>query len=59
MKSFKKYVEDAPLNAVGTDGGIDLNPTGKPKKIDRRSKWDVTQLFRRANGLKKSDRDKE
>lgn len=58
LKSFKQYMdEDAPVNAVGTDGGIDLNPNGKPKKMDRRSKWDVTKMFRRAEGVKK-DREK-
>jgi len=45
--------EDAPVNAVGTDGGVDLNPTGRPVKMDRRSRWDVSKLFRRANGPKK------
>ena len=45
--------EDAPVNAVGTDGGVDLNPTGRSVKMDRRSRWDVSKLFRRANGPKK------
>jgi len=45
--------EDTPVNAVGTDGGVDLNPTGRSVKMDRRSRWDINKLFRRANGPKK------
>lgn len=59
LKSFKEFMEDAPVNAVGTDGGIDLNPTGKPRKMDRRSRWDVNKMFRRAEGVKKSDKESD
>ena len=42
--------EEAPANAVA-HGGVDMNPTGKRKKFnDKRSRYDVTKMFRRANG---------
>jgi len=45
-----KLGEDAPVNAVA-HGGVDMNPTGKPKKFnDKRSRYDVTKMFRRNNG---------
>lgn len=41
--------EDAPANAVA-HGGVDMNPTGKPKKFnDGRSRYDITKMFRRAS----------
>jgi len=44
--------EEAPANAVA-HGGVDMNPTGKPKKYnDGRSKYDMNKMFRRANGAK-------
>lgn len=44
-----KLGEDVPANAVA-GGGVDMNPTGKPKKFnDGRSKYDVTKMFRRAS----------
>ncbi len=56
MKSFKQFFEDAPTNAVGSDGGVDMNPTGKKVKkfikVDRRSRWDTSKLYRRAKGPK-------
>ena len=56
IKTFKQFAEEAPVNAVGSDGGIDLNPTGKKmrlfNKIDRRSRWDVSKLYKRAKGTK-------
>ena len=41
--------EEVAANAVA-GGGVDMNPTGKPKKFnDGRSKYDVTKMFRRAS----------
>lgn len=52
MVSFKEYIaEDAPANSSG-GGGVNMNPTGI-KKHDKRSKWDITKMFRRANGTSK------
>lgn len=55
MKSFyelrKKMDEDAPANAVA-HGGVDMNPTGKPRKMDGRSKLSPNKMFRRAHGKK-------
>lgn len=54
MKSFKSYIDDikeeAPVNATGP--GVDMNPTGKPKKQDRRSRFDVMKMYRRSIGVK-------
>jgi len=56
MKSFKDYCkEEAPTNAVGADSGIDLNLTGKNKKpfykkMDRRSRWDISKLYKKSKG---------
>ena len=53
MKSFKQYAkEEAPVNATGA--AVDMNPTGKKsnlfkKPFDRRSRYDVKKLFKRAN----------
>lgn len=43
--------EDVAANSVA-GGGVDMNPTGKPKKMDRRSKYHVEKMFRRAQGAK-------
>jgi hypothetical protein len=67
MKSFKKYYsegkhvdkdamdaglgEEVAANSVA-NGGVDMNPTGKPKKMDKRSKYHVEKMFRRAQGAK-------
>jgi len=56
VKSFKEFQkEEAPVNATGP--AIDMNPTGRRKKlfnkIDRRSRWDVNKLYKRAKGYKK------
>jgi hypothetical protein len=53
IKTFKDFqTEDAPTNSTGT--GIDMNPTGKKSrlfnKIDRRSKWDVNKMYKKAKG---------
>jgi hypothetical protein len=53
MKSFKQYAsEEAPVNATGD--GVDMNPNGKKSKMfkkafDRRSRYDIKQLFKSAN----------
>ena len=46
-----KLDEDAPANSVAA-GGVDMNPTGKIKKMDKRSKYHVEKMFRRAGGGK-------
>lgn len=55
MKTFKEYTkkmkEEVAANSVA-GGGVDLNPTGKPKKMDKRSKYHVEKMFRRAQGGK-------
>jgi len=53
MKSFKQYTkEEAPVNSTGA--GVDMNPNGGKKKLfkkafDRRSRYDLKNLFKRAN----------
>lgn len=53
LKSFKEYLvdEEAPTNAVA-GGGVDLAPTGKQvvRKLDRRSRFDVEKMYKRAMG---------
>ncbi len=49
--------EDAPANATGS--GVDMNPTGGIKKQDKRSKWDISKIFRRANGTSKVESAKQ
>lgn len=43
--------EDAPANAVA-HGGVDMNPTGKIKKQDGRSRFDTLRMYRRSAGGK-------
>lgn len=43
--------EEAAANSVA-GGGVDMNPTGKPKKMDKRSKYHIEKMFRRAQGSK-------
>ena len=51
LKSFKDYVEeDAPLTSTGP--AINMNPTGKARKLDRRSRFDVNKMYERSKGLK-------
>ena len=51
-KKKESVDEEAPANAVA-HGGVDMNPTDKPKKYnDGRSKYDMNKMFRRANGAK-------
>ena len=40
--------EEAPANATGP--AVDMNPTGKPKKMDKRSKYHVEKMYRRNKG---------
>lgn len=52
MKSFKQYAEEAPVNSTGS--AVDMNPNGKKNKMfkkafDRRSRYDIKQLFKSAN----------
>jgi len=46
-----KLGEEAPANSVA-GGGVDMNPTGRPKKLDKRSRFDVMKMYRRASGAK-------
>lgn len=58
MRSFKQYVKETPdktkseevaANSVA-GGGVDLNPTGKVKKMDKRSRLHPESLYRRNKG---------
>lgn len=51
-KEKNEVKEEAPVNATGP--AVDMNPTGKPKvkKLDKRSRFDVMKLYRRAAGVK-------
>ena len=56
VKSFKEFQkEEAPVNATGP--AVNMNPTGKKSrlfnKMDRRSRWDVNNLYKRAKGGRK------
>ena len=42
--------EEVAANATGP--AVDMNPTGKPKKMDKRSRFSVEKMFRRAQGTK-------
>lgn len=53
MKSFKSFIEsseleESPANATGP--AVDMNPTGKPKKMDKRSKYHTEKMYKRAKG---------
>ena len=39
--------EEVAANSVA---GVDMNPTGKTKKMDGRSKYAVTKMLKRAQG---------
>ena len=41
--------EDAPANAIA-HGGVDMNPTGKPRKMDKRMKYHPEKVYRRSRG---------
>jgi|TARA_B110000977_G_scaffold183285_1_gene245788 hypothetical protein len=43
--------EEVAANSVANDG-VDMNPSGKAKKQDRRSKFFVDKMFKRAQGAK-------
>ena len=42
--------EEGPVNATGD--AVDMNPNGKVKKQDRRSRHDVMKIYRRSIGVK-------
>ena len=47
IKSAQK--EDAPANAVA-HGGVDMNPTGRTRKMDKRMKYHPEKVYRRSRG---------
>ena len=53
MKTFKEYKkkveEEVAANSVA-GGGVDMNPTGKPKKMDKRSKYHIEKMYKRNKG---------
>ena len=62
LKRFKEYAEEkngkevpncvpeeVAANSVA-GGGVDMNPTGKPKKMDKRSKFHVEKMYKRNKG---------
>jgi len=52
MKSFKDYMdEDAAIN-TSSGPGVNMNPTGRTRKLDKRSRYDTYKMYRRALGLK-------
>ena len=59
MKTFKSFFEqkkkeveeEVAANSVA-GGGVDMNPTGKPKKMDKRSRFSVEKMYKRAIGVK-------
>ena len=53
MKSFKEHLqmeEEVAANSVA-GGGVDLSPVVFKKK-DKRRKYEIEQMFRRANGAR-------
>lgn len=42
--------EDAPANAVA-HGGVDMNPTGRARKMDRRMRYHPDAMFRRSKNI--------
>ena len=51
-KTLDSVREDTAVAANSVDGGgVDMNPTGKPK-WDKRSKFHIDHIFRRADGTK-------
>ena len=49
-KKKQEVEEEVAANSVA-GGGVDMNPTGKPK-WDKRSKFHIDHMFRRADGTK-------
>ena len=41
--------EDAPANEIA-HGGVDMNPTGKTRKMDKRMKYHPEKVYRRSRG---------
>ena len=46
---INKMDEDAPTNAVA-HGGVDMNPTGRTRKMDKRMKYHPEKVYRRSRG---------
>ena len=42
--------EDAPANAVA-HGGVDMNPTGRTRKMDKRMRYHPDTMFRRTKRI--------
>ena len=57
MKKEDTNTEEVAANSVA-GGGVDMNPTGKAK-WDKRSKFHVDHMFRRADGTKYQKKKKE
>ena len=49
-KGEETQKEDAPANAVA-HGGVDMNPTGRPRKMDKRMRYHPDSMFRRTKKL--------
>jgi hypothetical protein len=51
----KKYKKDTPMEETAANsvsaGGVDMNPTGIPKR-DKRKKYDTESMYRRSLGLR-------
>ena len=47
---INKMDEDAPANAVA-HGGVDMNPTGKARKMDKRMRYHPDTMFRRSKNI--------
>ena len=46
----KRVDEDAPANSVA-GGGVDMNPTGRSRKMDRRMRYHPDAMFRRTKRI--------
>ena len=49
-EAAKKMEEDAPANAVA-HGGVDMNPTGRARKMDKRMRYHPDAMFRRSKNI--------
>ena len=52
-----EQTEDAPANSVA-GGGVDMNPTGRVKKMDKRRKHHPDAIFRRTKRITDSALDR-
>jgi hypothetical protein len=41
--------EEVAANSVAS-GGVDMNPTGKIKKLDKRSRFAIEKMYKRSQG---------